>query len=138
MRPPSKAVQTGHSSPAHGALTAAGARLVIDRSTRYKGAVAEFRILVPLEVLAANGEPLAELPVEAFTPEQRRLEELRLAALEDRIEADLASARHAELVPELEGLVSRNPMRERLRGQLMLALYHSGRQADALRAYQDA
>ena len=67
-----------------------------------------------------------------------RLEELRLVALERRIEADLALGRHADLVPELEGLVTDHPLRERLRGQLMLALYRSGRQADAVAAYQSA
>src|SRR5207244_3740565 len=65
-----------------------------------------------------------------------RLEELRLAALEDRVEADLVLASGAELVGELEGLVARHPLRERLRGQLMLALYRSGRQADSLAVYQ--
>ena len=62
----------------------------------------------------------------------------RLAALEERVEADLALGRHAELVGELEALIVEHPYRERLRGQLMLALYRSGRQADALRAYRDA
>jgi DNA-binding SARP family transcriptional activator len=86
-----------------------------------------------------RGEPLAEFAFEPFaSPEVRRLEELRLAVIEDRIEADLATERYNELVPELEALVSRHPLRERLRGQLMVALYHSGRQADALAAYQDA
>ena len=67
-----------------------------------------------------------------------RLEEQRLEALEQRIDADLALGRHASLVPELETLVAEQPYRERLRAQLMLALYRSGRQADALDAYRTA
>jgi predicted ATPase/DNA-binding SARP family transcriptional activator len=70
--------------------------------------------------------------------EALRLDELRIAALEDRIEADLALARHAELVPELRVLVQEQPLRERLWRQLVLALYRSGRQADALAAYREA
>jgi DNA-binding SARP family transcriptional activator len=86
-----------------------------------------------------RGAPLAEFATEEFAqPEIGRLEELRLAALEDRIEADLALGSHARLVAELEALVARHPLRERLRGQLMLALYRCGRQADALEAYRDA
>ena len=65
-----------------------------------------------------------------------RLEEQRLAALEARVEADLAAGRHAELVGELQRLVGEHPLRERLHGQLMLALYRVGRQADALEAYR--
>ncbi len=65
-----------------------------------------------------------------------RLEELRLDALEERIEADLALGKAADLVGELEALIRDNPLRERLRGQLMLALYRSGRQADALEVYR--
>ena len=68
----------------------------------------------------------------------RRLEELRLATIEDWADAVLAAGGWVELVPELEALVRKHPLRERLRGQLMLALYHSGRQADALNAYQNA
>jgi class 3 adenylate cyclase len=84
-----------------------------------------------------RGEPLADLRYEAFAQaEIARLEEVRLAALEDRIDADLALGRDRELVAELEGLVGAYPFRERLRGQLMLALYRSGRQADALHVFQ--
>jgi WD40 repeat protein/DNA-binding SARP family transcriptional activator len=70
--------------------------------------------------------------------EADRLAELRLVAVEDRVEADLRLARHRELVAELEGLVRDHPLRERLWAQLMLALYRAGRQADALLAYQRA
>jgi predicted ATPase/DNA-binding SARP family transcriptional activator len=66
-----------------------------------------------------------------------RLSELRLAAIEDRVDADLALGRGGELVPELEELAATYPLRERLRGQLMRALYAAGRQADALSAYED-
>jgi len=83
-----------------------------------------------------RGAPLAELS-DFFAPAERaRLVEQRLAALEQRIQADLGLGRHAELVPELEGLVRQQPLRERLRGQLMLALYRCGRQADALEVYR--
>ena len=86
-----------------------------------------------------RGDPLAELAYESFAqPEIGRLKEVRLAALELRVEADVALGRHAELVPELEAAVATNPLRERLRGQLMLALYRSDRQAEALAVYQDA
>jgi DNA-binding SARP family transcriptional activator len=70
--------------------------------------------------------------------EADRLGELRLVAVEDRVEADLRLGRHRELVAELEGLVREHPLRERLWAQLLLALYRSGRQADALLAYQRA
>jgi DNA-binding SARP family transcriptional activator len=83
-----------------------------------------------------RGAPLAELGDSVARAERARLEEQRLAALEQRIEAELALGRHAELVPELEGLVREQPLRERLRGQLMLALYRCGRQADALQVYR--
>jgi YVTN family beta-propeller protein len=82
-------------------------------------------------------EPLAQLRAEPFSAAAvAQLEELRLATLEERIDADIALGRHASLVAELDRLVAENPYRERLRAQLMLALYRSGRQADALEAYQ--
>jgi predicted ATPase/DNA-binding SARP family transcriptional activator len=76
---------------------------------------------------------VAELPF--AQADAARLEEARLTALESRTEADLACGRHASLIAELDGLAGRHPLRERLTGQLMLALYRCGRQADALRAY---
>jgi DNA-binding SARP family transcriptional activator len=86
-----------------------------------------------------RGPPLGEFAYDGFARlEIARLEELRLACLEERIEADLALGRHSDLVGELEGLVAEHPLRERLRAQLMLALYRSGRQAEALESYQDA
>jgi len=84
-----------------------------------------------------RGEALAEF-VEPFAQTERNhLDELRLACLEDRVEADLMQGRHAELVGELAAEVARLPLRERLQKQSMLALYRSGRHADALAAYRD-
>ena len=86
-----------------------------------------------------RGPPLADLADEPFAQtEIARLEEQRLAALEARVEADAAAGRHAELVSELRRLVGEHPTRERLAGQLMLALYRCGRQAEALDAYRQA
>jgi SARP family transcriptional regulator, regulator of embCAB operon len=83
-----------------------------------------------------RGTPLADVIFEPFAQRQiARLEELYVAALEDRIDADLALGRHAALVAELQGLVRDHPLRERLRAQLIVALYRSGRQADALHEY---
>ena len=83
-----------------------------------------------------HGRPLADLVYESFCQNEiARLEEMHLTALEDRIEADLALDHHSELVGELQALVSEQPLRERLRLQLMLALYRSGRQAEALAVY---
>jgi predicted ATPase/DNA-binding SARP family transcriptional activator len=86
-----------------------------------------------------RGPALAEFTGEPFAQVERgRLEEERLEALEERVEAELASGRHAALVGELEALVATHPLRERLRRQLMLALYRCGRQAEALAAYRQA
>jgi YVTN family beta-propeller protein len=86
-----------------------------------------------------RGPPLADFTYEPFAADEiARLEELRLEALEERIEADLALGRHQQLVPELDTLIREHPLRERLRAQQMLALYRSGRQADALEAYRQA
>jgi DNA-binding SARP family transcriptional activator len=86
-----------------------------------------------------RGPALADFTYDGFARAAiARLEELRLLALERRIEVDLALGRHAELVGELEGLVAEHPLRERLRAQLMLALYRSGRQAEALAVYKNA
>jgi DNA-binding SARP family transcriptional activator len=86
-----------------------------------------------------RGPALADLAYEPFAQAHAaQLEELRFSALEQRIDADLALGDHAQLVGELEALAAQHPLRERLRGQLMLALYRSGRQADALAAYQAA
>jgi DNA-binding SARP family transcriptional activator len=84
-----------------------------------------------------RGAPLADLGYESFARGSiERLEEMRLTAIEERIEAELALGRHAELVGELEALVVEHPIRERLRAQLMLALYRSGRQSEALDVYR--
>jgi DNA-binding SARP family transcriptional activator len=84
-----------------------------------------------------TGPPLADLAYESFAqPAISRLEEIRLAALEQRSDAELALGRHARLVGELEQLVAEHPLHERFTEQLMLALYRSGRQAEALEAYR--
>ena len=86
-----------------------------------------------------RGPPLADLAFEAFAQtEIMRLEERRWAAFEARVDAELALGRHADLVAELEAAVAEQPLREHLHGQLMLALYRCGRQAEALEAYRSA
>jgi DNA-binding SARP family transcriptional activator len=86
-----------------------------------------------------RGRALEDLAFEPFAQEEaRRLEEARLSVLEERIDAELELGQGGELVRELEELVEQHPLRERFRGQLMLALYRAGRQADALAAYQEA
>ena len=85
-----------------------------------------------------RGPALADVGEYEFAQAERvRLEELRLLAIEARIAADLKLGRHEEVVGELEALVAQHPLRERLRGQLMVALYRAGRQADALELYRN-
>lgn len=96
------------------------------------------RLLREVEALW-RGPPLAEFAYDAFAqPAIARLEELRLSVIEERVDAELVLNRHSDLAGELEALVAEHPLRERLRGQLMLALYRTGRQAEALNAYQSA
>jgi DNA-binding SARP family transcriptional activator len=86
-----------------------------------------------------RGPPLADLAYEPFVQgEAARLEDLRLGALEQLVEAKLGAGRHLEVIGLLEALVDEHPYREHLWAQLMLALYRADRQADALQAYQDA
>jgi DNA-binding SARP family transcriptional activator/tetratricopeptide (TPR) repeat protein len=104
---------------------------------RFKTLVAEEKLEQAL--LLWRGQPLADFRYELFAQADiARLEELRIACLEDRIESDLRTGRHPALVGEIDALVREHPLRERLRAQLMLALYRSGRDAEALEAYQDA
>jgi DNA-binding SARP family transcriptional activator/tetratricopeptide (TPR) repeat protein len=84
-----------------------------------------------------RGPALSGISSELLDGEAAALDELRLAVLEDRVGVDLAAGRHEDLVAELTAVVSRHPVREALRGQLMLALYRSGRQAEALTVYRD-
>jgi DNA-binding SARP family transcriptional activator len=99
-----------------------------DASDQFRRALAMWR-----------GAALSDFSYERFAQDEiTRLEDLHVAALEDRIEAELALGKHDELVPELEALATRHPLRERLRGQLMLALYRAGRQAEALEVYRAA
>jgi YVTN family beta-propeller protein len=103
------------------------------------GDAEEASSLIHDALLLWRGPALADVAYEEFAQaEAARLEERRLVALECRIEADLALGRHADLVGELEALVARHPLQERFQAQLMLALYRSGRQAEALEAYQEA
>ncbi|WP_260613392.1 AfsR/SARP family transcriptional regulator [Streptomyces sp. WAC05858] len=85
-----------------------------------------------------RGAPFADVPpTPAVATEATRLEECRLQAVDARIDADLRCGRHTAVLGELEALTAGHPFREELRGRLMLALYRSGRQADALAAYRD-
>lgn len=116
--------------------------LDLDRFQRLTGAADEAAPAAASRLLREalslwRGPPLADFQAELWAlPAVARLEEMRLLALEKRIDADLALGRHADLTGELEALVREHPLRERLRAQLMLALYHAGRQAEALDVYQ--
>jgi WD40 repeat protein/DNA-binding SARP family transcriptional activator len=132
----------------------AGYRLRADPSEldafRFESLLRDARRLIPLDAQAAvsafdhatdlcRGPAFADLATEpSLRAEAARFEDLRLGALEDRIETQLSMGRHAEVVGELERLVARNPLRERFWEQLLLALYRSGRQGEALAAYQRA
>jgi peptide/nickel transport system substrate-binding protein len=114
-------------------------------ATRFQALVEEARHEEPAaaaprlaEALALwRGPPLADFAYEPFAQDEiRRLEELRLSALEDRGEADLALGQHEEVISELESLAREHPLRERLQGLRLIALYRCGRQAEALEAYR--
>jgi DNA-binding SARP family transcriptional activator len=115
-------------------------RLVADGERALRGgdpSLAAERLRDALELW--RGPPLADFTYAPFAqPAIARLNELRLAAVELRIEADLALGRHAAVAAELEPLVADHPLRERFWAQLMLALYRAGRQAEALAAYRAA
>jgi predicted ATPase/DNA-binding SARP family transcriptional activator len=109
-------------------VAAARAESPFSRSRKLREALALF-----------HGEPLSDFRYEEFAvSEAVRLGELRLTVVEEQIEAELKLGQHAEVVPQLERLIVDHPLRERLRAQLMLALYRTGRQADALRAFQES
>ena len=104
-----------------------------------RGDAAHARAVFAQALALWRGPALADFEYEEWAqPEARRLDDLRLSCLEGRIEAELASGRHSQLVGELEALVAEHPERERFTAQLLLALYRSGRQTEALDVYQRA
>jgi DNA-binding SARP family transcriptional activator/tetratricopeptide (TPR) repeat protein len=115
-------------------------RLLRDgRDALARGRPAKAAELLRSALAVWRGPALADCAYEPFAQSEiGRLEELRLAIMEERLDADLALARHDMVVGELEALVAEHPLRERLRAQLMLALYRAGRQADALESYRQA
>jgi len=113
-------------------------RLALEgRQALAAGAAAEAATRLRAALGLWRGAALAEFAEPFAAVEARRIEGLRVAALEERIEADLALGRHVEAAAELEALIARDPLREPLRRRLMVALYRSGRQADALAAFKD-
>ena len=128
-RPPGYLLQVGRD-----ALDAAQFESLLEKAGRSPPDQAAAQLRQALSLW--RGPPLADFGRQAFAlGEAMRLSELRLQAMEDRIQADMALGRHAELVGELHGLVAEHPLRERFRGQLMLVLYRSGRQAEASNVY---
>jgi WD40 repeat protein/DNA-binding SARP family transcriptional activator/energy-coupling factor transporter ATP-binding protein EcfA2 len=111
-------------------------RLATGRTALADGDAAAAAEIIGEALALWRGPPLADVAFVYPQPELARLEELRLAAVTDRIEAELALGRSSELVGELQALVETYPLHERPRGQLMLALYRAGRQADALEVYR--
>lgn len=110
-------------------------RAALDARTRSDGEGERTRLVEALRLW--RGDPFPDAPPQSpLANEAVRLREEHLSAVEARIAADLGGGRHADVVPELEGLVLEHPYRERLWGALMTALYRSGRQADALDAYR--
>ena len=115
----------------------AEAEIAQGRRAAADGRVAEAREAFHRAIGRWHGQPLAEFAAKSFAlPEIARLDELKDAAVEGRIAADLVLGKHAELVSELEALIAWSPYRERLWEYLMLALYRAGRQAEALAAYR--
>jgi YVTN family beta-propeller protein len=115
-------------------------RLVAEARDRVaNGDLASARKLLREALSLWHGPALDGVELESVARnEVGRLDELRIAALTDRIDCDLALGMHEQVIGELAGLVAEHPLKERLRGQLILALYRAGRQADALQAYRDA
>jgi predicted ATPase/DNA-binding SARP family transcriptional activator len=115
-------------------------RLLDDADAAHaRGGLEEASALFTEALALWRGQPLADVAdLGSAQPEIARLEALRRRALEDRIDCELELGRHAEVLAEIEALVALHPLSERLRRQLMLALYRAGRQADALQAYQSA
>jgi DNA-binding SARP family transcriptional activator/WD40 repeat protein/tRNA A-37 threonylcarbamoyl transferase component Bud32 len=112
------------------------AALAEARSVTSRGEPGEAVALLRAALEAWRGDPYAEFDEDWVRPEAQRLSELRLVAQEELFGAELAYGRASAIIPELEAAVGRHPLREALVSQLMLALYRSGRQADALRAFQ--
>jgi peptide/nickel transport system substrate-binding protein len=117
------------------ALDAGRFQALVEEARHEEPAVAAPRLEEALALW--RGPALADFAYEAFAQDEiRRLEELRFSALEDRVEADLALGRHEEVVAELESVAREHPLRERLQGLRLIALYRCGRQAEALEAYR--